>query len=503
MATTRAVLPAPVQTEIDFKNMTLEELTKTCRENNWKGHSMVKNKKDKVAFCEKKYKEDNADILCSICNRIFCDCSALSEKDKKIKELQDKVKEYELKEAFEEPEDNFQDAISDESIICGKCGERGHNSYDCKKENCFEFNSEYENIKDSPIRLARDTLNIYKNQMEYTKKKEEETEKEMTEMLIENERLKSFEDQVIQENKEKETYKEREEEVLSCVIKKIDYNIKSLNKESNKDHKERYNLFIKQRNGSDKQIILFHGTDEKNIQSIMENGLSLTTNKANGAAYGEGIYFSGDINFAMRYSKCSHYVKNILICQVYVNNIIEGKKAMTTFPKVPGENVYYDTSVNDLNKLQIYVKKDLEQINILAHIKIDTSAKNNSIPDSWKSIVQSSGKTMYINKHTGEIRSTRPPCKNNNNINKFTIKIENKTNNTIYIYWNHIKEQSIYNIDLTQCKIMGRPELPNAIKSIDTNMGHRFVVGYYDKDKHFNIVKIIVSNKDKETFTIN
>jgi hypothetical protein len=495
-ATTRAGLPTPIQTEIDFKNMTISELQNTCRENKWKGHSKCKVKKELVVFCEEKYKEDNADILCSICDRVFCDCSELSEKDKKIKELQDKVKEYELKELEDtdednnedtdkdtnedNDEDNFKDVISDESIICGKCSERGHNSYDCKKENSFEFNSEYKSLEDS-------TLNIYKNQIEHMKKKDEETLKEMTESLKELERLKLLEEQFAsyttknikeeQERKSKEYNKEREEEVLSCVIKKINYNIKSLNKEGNKDHKERYNLFINQRNGSDKQLILFHGTDEKNIKSIMENGLSLTTNKANGSVYGEGIYFTPDINYAMLYPKGGNYIKNILICQVYVNNIIEGKKAMTTFPKVHGKDVYYDTSVNNLRDLKIYVKKDLEQINILAHIQIDIRSINKSISNGLQ------------------------------NINKFSIKVMNKTNNTIYIYWDNNQlnnmQGNIYNIDLTQCKIMGQPVLPNDTNPITTKIGHRFVVGYYDNDKHFNIVKVIVARINRGTFIIN
>ena len=127
----------PVQTEIDFKNMTISELQNTCRGNKWKGHSKCKVKKELVVFCDKKYKEDK-DILCSICTRVFCDCSALSEKDKKIKELQDKVKEYELKELEDTDENTNNDEDNDED-----------NSYDCNNGNCFEFNSEYGRLEDS------------------------------------------------------------------------------------------------------------------------------------------------------------------------------------------------------------------------------------------------------------------------------------------------------------------------------------------------------------------
>ena len=49
--------------------------------------------------------------------------------------------------------------------------------------------------------------------------------------------------------------------------------------------------------------ILFHGTDENNIQSILENDLSLTINTRHGTAYGRGIYFTDDLELACKYSE--------------------------------------------------------------------------------------------------------------------------------------------------------------------------------------------------------
>ena len=61
----------------------------------------------------------------------------------------------------------------------------------------------------------------------------------------------------------------------------------------------------------------------------------------------------------MKYSKEGNK-KNILVCQVYVNNKIEGIKSRTTFPKIPNTDKYYDTGVDNINNPKIYIKKSVE-----------------------------------------------------------------------------------------------------------------------------------------------
>ena len=105
-----------LESQRHFHLMTCKELTNTCRTNNWKGYSKCKGKKELVEFC---YKQSVT----------VSSCLVNIDKDRIIKELQEKVKEYELKEAEESGNDNCTEEVdSDNSIICGKCGVRGHHS---------------------------------------------------------------------------------------------------------------------------------------------------------------------------------------------------------------------------------------------------------------------------------------------------------------------------------------------------------------------------------------
>ena len=438
----------------NYVNMNLKELKQYCRDKEYKGHSKCKTKNDLKEFIKKNIELESLNngqhIICGKCGErghhsYKCIKENDNKKDKIIEELQNKIKEYELKEAFEDTEENNEDIIYDNEDL------ESNYSYES-----IESNSSYESIENL-------ILNIDKNKKEYLEQ-DEETIKEMTETLKELERLKKIEDNILKEKEHIEDNKKRWEQLLDNTLKGLDGKIISINKKCNEYHKERYNLFINQHNGMyvhDNQIILYHGTDEKNIKPIMENGFSLTTNKVNGAAYGEGIYFTPDIKFAMKYATGDNHNRNIIICQVYVNNIIEGKKAMTTFPKVPGKDEYYDTSVDNLNNSKIYVKKDVEQINILAHIKIE---KNN---------VQSNTLTNI----TG-------------------IKIINNTNKKLTIFWDRYNH-GIGNIialgvnpPIKFFKSMGDVS-PDNTHHIKSRIGDQFIIGYYDNDKHFNINRVI------------
>jgi hypothetical protein len=447
----------------NYVNMNLKELKQYCRDKEYKGHSKCKTKNDLKEFIKKNIELESLNngqhIICGKCGErghhsYKCIKENDNKKDKIIKELQNKIKEYELKEAFEDTEEN------------------NNNNNNIMYDEDLESNYSYESIESNSSceSIENLILNIDKNKKEYLEQ-EEETMKEMTETLKELERLKQMEDNIIKENKQIEDNKKREEQLLDNALKGLDCKIISINKECNEYHKERYNLFINQHNGMyvhDNQIILYHGTDEKNIKPIMENGFSLTTNKVNGAVYGEGIYFTPDIKFAMKYATGDNHNRNIIICQVYVNNIIEGKKAMTTFPKVPGKDEYYDTSVDNLNNSKIYVKKDVEQINILAHIKIEK------------------------NKVQSNILS-----------NKTGIKIINNTNKKLKILWHIYKSIIIKDLDINKCcKIMG-DVYPGDTFSIHSRICDQFIIGYYDNDKHFNIYNIIGVNKMSQVFTID
>jgi len=355
---------------------------------------------------------------------------------------------------------------SDNNIICGKCGVRGHHSYKCGMgETTFKFNSEYEST-------AAVTLNIYKHKLEVMEK----DKKEMADKLVDLERLKLFEERRKKRKEAKNLNKDRlVTEMWQDILKNIKYNIINSNYKVNTYHKKRYNLFINEHSSPDKQRILYHGTDDKNIKPIMDNGLSLTVHKIHGSVHGEGIYFSSDIDYAMLYPRNVNHIKTILVCQVYVNHIIEGKRAMTTFPVqnvLAGKSIYFDTGVDSLSNPKIYVKKSVEEINILGYIQIDN---------------------LKINRTNGFTVSRRKGC----------IKIENRTSNIIDIYWNPIRGQSLINLDIRKCKKMNSSCPQGGEYPISSWIGDSFIAGYYDKSRYFNIVKIITVSKDRETFIIN
>ena len=314
----------------------------------------------------------------------------------------------------------------------------------------------------------------------------EKDKKEMADKLVDLERLKLKE-----ENETKRIWKMVQEEsktwkrLKDILNKDIKYNIINSNYKVNTYHKKRYDLFINEhsspRRAPEKQIILYHGTDDKNIEPIMENGLSLTTHKIHGSVHGEGIYFSSDIDYAMLYPRNGNHIKTILVCQVYVNHMILGKHAMTTFPVQnvsDTKSIYFDTGVDSLATPKIYVKKSVEEINILGYIQIDNRKINR-------------GPTNVFQGH--RMNTAKKGC----------IKIENRTSNILDIYWDPTRGQTLICLNLRKCKKMKLSCLQGGEYSISSWIGDSFIAGYYDKDKHFNIIKIITVSKDRETFIIN
>jgi len=402
-----------------YDKLSLKELKQHCRDNNLKGHSKHTNKDSIRGFIRGLEGELDGELD--------------KDKDTVIKELEDKIKEYELKECFEDTESNneftfdgkYDDSITDNIIMENR--EREHKKEIETLQNKYDT-LHHQNVK---LKLKKD---MEKNSKDNRQKKIKETFTPVMLDLAKN-------------------YK-------ATIVKSLNTNYQI----------ERYNLFIDRHNGFDKELILFHGTDIKNIKPIMENGFSLTTDRAHGSLYGEGIYFTPNIDLALMYPKDGNPIRHILISQVYVNNIIEGRKAVTTFPKIQGTDKYYDTGVDYIHNPTQYVKKSVEDINIIAHIRID-------------------------------IRKLKKPLTKPTWVNKTGIKIINKTDKNLHIYWNPFKGQSLVNIDINICKKMNEI-LPGTHSGITTNIGEQFIAGYYDKDKSFNIIKLIEVCKLKEQFII-
>lgn len=447
----------------NYDTMSLKELKQYCRDNKYKGHSKCKNKNELKEFIKKNIELESVNsennIICGKCGeRGHHSYKCINnEKDKKIKELEDKIKELELKMCFEDP---IEESGSNEEY----------------NNNTFTFDEKYDetSIKINILEME-DKKN--KNKIEENNKIIEELQNkcdtlthQKNVMKIKIDKLDKLNNNVVDINIDK---RKRDLDNKINEIKKR-YNVKIISNDVSEWLLKRYQFFIDHHRGHGNQIILFHGTDEKNIKPIMENGFSLTTNKQHGSVYGDGLYFTPNIDFAIKYPKDRNPIKNILVVQVYVNNIMEGKSP-PTFPKMPNSNEYYDTCVDNRIYPNQYIKKSVEDINIIAHIQIN--------------LYQNVSNYISNNMLTSS------------NSLKTGITIINNSSHKIYTYWNPDKSQSLVDLDINKCKIMGYADSKNEIK-ISTYIGETFILGYFDKRKYYNIYKIITVTKIREQFDI-
>lgn len=148
---------------------------------------------------------------------------------------------------------------------------------------------------------------------------------------------------------------------------------------------ENYEMYLRQNEiNSDNLRILYHGTEQKNIESILERGFSLATGVRHGEAHGSGIYFSDDLEFALKYADKSRYNRNryndqdnpsnkvfVIVSEVYVENMIEGRTNRHLLPNLPNSTKLYDTAVDNVTNPKQFIKKDPKDgINILGHFEL-------------------------------------------------------------------------------------------------------------------------------------
>lgn len=122
--------------------------------------------------------------------------------------------------------------------------------------------------------------------------------------------------------------------------------------------------------GSMGEKLLFHGTSIDNLDSILENDLLLNANHSNGTVFGKGVYFTNNLQKAMRYSTSSK--KCIMICKVHLGEITHGERNMVVPPKG------YDTTVNNLDNPDIFVKYKSRTFKIVGYLEIDLE-KNSTV----------------------------------------------------------------------------------------------------------------------------
>ena len=124
--------------------------------------------------------------------------------------------------------------------------------------------------------------------------------------------------------------------------------------------------------------ILYHGTDEKNLISILNDDFRLTTNPVHGHLYGKGIYFTNDIEKAIYYSERGKSTKYVIVAMVHIGDICLGNASMDVHPKMPNLDKAFDTSVDNVRKPRQFIKKKNGTYNILGIITIENYSGDRS-----------------------------------------------------------------------------------------------------------------------------
>lgn len=219
--------------------------------------------------------------------------------------------------------------------------------------------------------------------------------------------------------------------------------------------------------------ILFHGTDENNLISILRDDFRLTSNPVHGSLYGRGIYFTNDIDKAIYYSERTKKTKFIIVAIVHIGDIVLGESTMNYHPMMPGGNKIYDTSVDNIQRPKQFIKKKNGTYNILGVIRIDNFTNTTSNNSQF-----SSG---------------------------FTIR--NTSSEKITLYWIYPKHASLIGqgmftftlLDPADKRIMSRMStiLPHNEKGQLCQIGHIFAIS----NKH-GIIRIFESKKKGELVKI-
>jgi len=140
----------------------------------------------------------------------------------------------------------------------------------------------------------------------------------------------------------------------------------------------KHKYFKKHKNMGEKgEMILFHGTDEKNMRDILDDDFSLTVGSTHGQRHGKGIYFTNWIDKALHYSEKMGKKKYVIVCLVHVGNIMVGMGDTGIHPKMPGSNHTFDTSVDNLESPIQFVKKCNCSYNIIGVLKFDMKERVN------------------------------------------------------------------------------------------------------------------------------
>lgn len=238
---------------------------------------------------------------------------------------------------------------------------------------------------------------------------------------------------------------------------------------------EIYNIYKRDKG---KKEIVFHGTDFKNLDRILENGFCITNKVLHGNAYGNGIYFSKDFYYATKYPlNCNDRI--VLVVEIWNKDIIKGNSKYSLPPLIKNTNIHYDTYVDNISLPNIFVKNNENSYNILGYIRVGNETFNRK-------------QNILINKRL----NIKPLFK--------TVTFTNNLDKNIMIYF--VKKKNVntelHNLSIKDdCKALNFGKFLNSNDSITikTMIGHQFICGYFQS----NTDNIIILSIFKITNTQN
>ena len=224
------------------------------------------------------------------------------------------------------------------------------------------------------------------------------------------------------------------------------------------------------------ELILYHGTDECKIKSILDNDFALINHRRHGSAYGNGIYFTNSLEKACSYST-GHWNKYVLVCNVHIGNRIHGTQALNMLPDDK------DTAVDYMNRPIQFIKKKNHQYTFLGILKIELSPKSQLNVE------------IILNRVTG------PKCTLTVRNNTFSMNLEILFVRSAHLFpiplsLNNLftKVSEYYNkcVIANNITLNFHKLLPAKIKNftnITTNMNSIYIIGYYEA-KNLHIMRV-------------
>ncbi|XP_053506446.1 uncharacterized protein LOC128623421 isoform X2 [Ictalurus furcatus] len=145
-----------------------------------------------------------------------------------------------------------------------------------------------------------------------------------------------------------------------------EFNVKNIEKVLNADLWEDFQRHVnvmKQKNvGKENEILLFHGTESKQIDVICQQSTDRRICEAHERAFGKGSYFTRDAKSSHR-STDESGTQCMFLCRVFIGEYTNGHPSYIHPPLKDGENdVFYDSCVNDINIPSIFVVFEKNQV---------------------------------------------------------------------------------------------------------------------------------------------